>query len=268
MTDDFGPVANPGYFVLPLDARLETSTRISFPCINFTYLFDSLHVFCILTHTNFYPSTGWQSWPRTKNFSNTSSPFQLCSRCTLLCESSWTISGETLTWIPACGGEELDIYLTPVAGKPNVYATQIANEWNAKLHQVHKDAGMKFFSLSPHMVTLDREDGGMHSPIQMNEVVEWLVEDSRVADILLRPRFFMSNQYAAAVAQIDPATLAPVGQTGNGQPAYGVPVLTTPLHDKNIDGQGQVVGVGDMGLHYDAVISRTQAGSQVRSYDR
>merc|ERR1719265_2615981 len=86
----------------------------------------------------------------------------------------------------------------------------------------------------------------------MNEVVEWLVEDFPLSSPCLRPPFFTSNQYAAAVAQIDPATLAPVGQTGNGQPAYGVPVLTTPLHDKNIKGQGQVVGVGDTGLDYDA----------------
>ena len=152
--------------------------------------------------------------------------------------------------VDTCGGEELDIYLTPVAGKVNVEATEIADEWNAKLHQAHKDLGMKFFSHAPHMVTLDRENRDMHSPTHMNQVVEWLVKDSRVADILLRPRFYTSNQYAAAVTQIDQTDLTPIG---NGQtPQYGLGQLEKPLYKKEILGQGQIVGVGDTGLDYDA----------------
>jgi len=213
MNDDFGPVTNPGYFMLPLNARMAQLAQDE-------KLFE--HLFPLPAIFKIHPSVR------------------------VFVDHAGKDEG-----VDTCGGEELDIYLTPVANKPNVHATQIASEWNSLLLQTHKDAGLRFFSTSSHMVTLDREDRDLHSPIHLDQVVEWLARDSRVADIELRPRFYTSNGYGASITQIDPVPLTPTGAQG-GQPAYGVPTLTYPIYQKNIKGQGQVVGVGDSGLDYDS----------------
>lgn len=213
MNDDFGPVTNPGYFMLPLNARMAQLAQDE-------KLFE--HLFPLPAIFKIHPSVR------------------------VFVDHAGKDEG-----VDTCGGEELDIYLTPVANKPNVHATQIASEWNSQLHQTHKDAGLRFFSTSSHMVTLDREDRDLHSPIHLDQVVEWLARDSRVADIELRPRFFTSNGYGASITQIDPAPLPNTGPQG-GTPAYGEPTLAYPIYQKNIKGQGQVVGVGDSGLDYDS----------------
>lgn len=213
MNDDFGPVNNPGYFMLPLNARMAQLAQDE-------KLFE--HLFPLPAIFKIHPSVR------------------------VFVDHAGKDEG-----VDTCGGEELDIYLTPVANKPNVHATQIASEWNSQLHQTHKDAGLRFFSTSSHMVTLDREDRDLHSPIHLDQVVEWLARDSRVADIELRPRFFTSNGYGASITQIDPEPLPNTGPQG-GTPAYGEPTLAYPIYAKNIKGQGQVVGVGDSGLDYDS----------------
>jgi hypothetical protein len=86
----------------------------------------------------------------------------------------------------------------------------------------------------------------------LDQVVEWLARDSRVADIELRPRFYTSNGYGASITQVDPAPLQPNGQNANGEKKYGEPAMTYPIYQQNIKGQGQVVGVGDSGLDYDS----------------
>jgi len=212
--DDFGPVDNPGYFVLPLDASMaqlaqdEKLFEHLFPLPAMFKVHPSVRVF--VDHAGQDPDVG------------------------------------------TCGGEDLDIFLTAVASKVDVHATEVAEEWNEKLEQEHKDAGMKFFSIAPHVVTLEREDRGMHLPIHMDQVVEWLAQDHRVADIELRPHFYPSNGYGASVTQVEVPPMIPVGQTAQGQPVYGLADLKMPVFEQNIKGQGQVVGVGDSGLDYDA----------------